>query len=70
MAFNQAELAADFLAALQAAAASPGVPAQATLANALAAAVKKQVVDNAIVVPTLLVAPPGGGPVTGTGQIT
>ncbi len=29
-----------------------------------------QLTNNAVVVPTLLVAPTGGGPVTGTGGIT
>jgi hypothetical protein len=40
------------------------------LANALASAVVSHITSSAVVVPTLLVAPGGGGPVTGTGTIT
>lgn len=39
------------------------------LANALAAAIAYEL-QQAIVVPVAMVAPPGGGPVTGTGVIT
>ena len=37
--------------------------------HALAVAVVNEITTNATVVPTLLVAPPNGGPVTGTGQV-
>ena len=36
----------------------------------LASAIVGYLQANATVVPTLLVAPPGGGPVTGTGTLT
>ena len=38
--------------------------------DGLVAAIFDQIVANAVVTPTLLVAPSGGGPVTGTGTIT
>lgn len=44
--------------------------ATTALANAIATAVVDHIKNNAVVVPTLLVAPGGGGPVTGTGTIT
>lgn len=37
---------------------------------AIATAVVAEIVANAVVNPTLLVAPSGGGPVTGTGTVT
>jgi hypothetical protein len=40
------------------------------MCDAIADAVVAHVVASAVVVPTLLVAPPGGGPVTGTATIT
>lgn len=40
-----------------------------SLANAIASKVIAEITANAIVLPTLLVAPTGGGPVTGTGEI-
>lgn len=40
------------------------------LCDEIAAAVVEHVTANAVVIPTLLVAPSGGGPVTGTGSIT
>lgn len=41
-----------------------------TLCSSIAEAVLAHIVANATVIPTLLVAPPLGGPVTGTGTIT
>ena len=38
--------------------------------NAIASAVIAEITANAMVFPLLLVAPPGGGPVTGTGTIS
>lgn len=38
--------------------------------NAIATAVLTEITTNAVVLPLLLVAPPGGGPVTGTGVVT
>lgn len=40
------------------------------LSYAIASAVVSHITSNAVVLPTLLVAPSGGGPVTGTGQVT
>ena len=40
------------------------------LCDAFAAAVVAHITSSAVVVPTALVAPPGGGPVTGVGTIT
>lgn len=42
----------------------------AALATAIASAVVTHITGNAVVTPTLLVAPPSGGPVTGTGAVT
>jgi len=39
------------------------------LSDAIASAVIAHLVANALVMPTLLVAPSGGGPVTGTGTL-
>lgn len=39
------------------------------LCDAIASAVLTHLVANAVVLPLLLVAPPGGGPVTGTGTL-
>ena len=39
-------------------------------AYAIAGAVVDEITENAMVLPALLVAPPGGGPVTGTGTVT
>lgn len=38
--------------------------------HALAGAIVDEITNNATVTPTLLVAPSGGGPVTGTGKVT
>jgi hypothetical protein len=38
--------------------------------TAIASAVVSHITSAAVVLPALLVAPPGGGPVTGTGVIT
>ncbi len=48
---------------------TPGPPLDA-FAAAIATAVVEHIKNNALVTPTLLVAPPGGGPVTGTGTVT
>jgi len=40
------------------------------LCDEIASAVVTHIKNNAVVNPTLLVAPSGGGPVTGTGTIT
>jgi hypothetical protein len=40
------------------------------LCDAIASAVVTHITGAAVVLPALLVAPPGGGPVTGTGVIT
>lgn len=48
----------------------PGDPASYALCDWIAAAVIAHIVANAEVVPTLLVASPSGGPVTGTGNVT
>ncbi len=40
------------------------------LCDELAAAVVDELTANAVVLPLLLVAPPGGGPVTGTGTVS
>ena len=45
-------------------------PQMELFCNALALAIIPYIVANATVQPTALVAPPGGGPVTGTGNIT
>jgi len=38
--------------------------------TAIASAVVSHITTSAVVLPALLVAPPGGGPVTGTGVVT
>ena len=40
------------------------------LCDAIATAVVAHITGAAVVIPTLLVAPPGGGPVTGTAEVT
>lgn len=45
-------------------------PATAALALAIATAVVTEITGNAVVVPLGLIAPAGGGPVTGAGTIT
>ena len=40
------------------------------LADAIAQAVVTHITSAAVVVPTLMIAPPTGGPVTGTGVVT
>lgn len=40
------------------------------MCDAIASTLLAHVTANATVLPTLLVAPPGGGPVTGTGSVT
>jgi len=44
--------------------------ALAAVCTAIATAVVSHIVAMGIVLPLLMVAPPGGGPVTGTGVIT
>jgi len=46
------------------------IAAQKADAYAIASAVVAEITTNAVVLPALLVAPPGGGPVTGTGTVT
>lgn len=52
----------------------PGVivpgPDTNAFCNAIAEAVVEHLQANAVVTPTALVAPSGGGPVTGTGKVT
>ena len=59
-------------AAFVAAGATPAGSATiaASIATAVAAAVIAEITSNASVLPTALVAPVGGGPVTGTGTVT
>lgn len=45
-------------------------PQMELFCNALANAIIPYIVANALVLPTALAAPPGGGPVTGTGTVT
>ena len=40
------------------------------LCDAIASTVLAHIIANAVVLPALLVAPPGGGPVTGTGTVS
>lgn len=44
-------------------------PDVATISNALATAIVNHIKNNAVVMPTALVAPTGGGAVTGTGTV-
>lgn len=67
MALDANALALDLTAALVAG--SP-ITTPAQLAQILADAVVSHIKDNAVVMPTALVAPAGGGPVTGTGTVT
>ena len=45
-------------------------PGLTAMCDALAGAVVAHLTTSGVVLPLLLVAPPGGGPVTGTGTIT
>lgn len=67
MALNDVALGTLITAELVAAAPMT-TPAQ--LGLAIAKAVVKHLKDDAVVTPTALVAPVGGGPVTGTGKLT
>ena len=71
MALSQATLAAKIVAEITA---LYGAPQNATIlqnfANALAKAIVDEIQANAVVLPTALVAPNGGGAVTGTGTVT
>ncbi len=69
--WNQAELAADILAAINAAGAAPGPTGALAMANGIAIAITKQATINAIVSPAGVPAPMSnaGGPVVGTGKI-
>lgn len=69
MALNAVTLGDSFKAAFVANGAADNA-ATTALCTALALAVVSHITTNGVVVPTLLVAPPGGGPVTGTGTIT
>jgi len=72
MALNATTLANAIKAALLA---NPATGAQNNAAldatcTAIATAVVSHITSSAVVLPALLVAPPGGGPVTGTGVVT
>lgn len=72
MALSAATLSAAMKTALLA---DPGTgavnnPALTKVCDAIAQAVVTHITTSAIVLPLLLVAPPGGGPVTGTGVVT
>jgi hypothetical protein len=45
-------------------------PALTALCDVISQACVEHMTANAVVLPLLLVAPPGGGPVTGTGTVT
>jgi cation transporter-like permease len=72
MPLDASRLAVAIRAALLADATSKAVDnaALTALCQAIAGAVIAEITANATIVPALLVAPPGGGPVTGTGGIT
>jgi hypothetical protein len=72
MTLNASALGAAIRAARLADAATKAVDNAALTAdsNAIASAVIAHITANAVVLPLLLVAPPGGGPVTGTGTVT
>lgn len=67
MALDANALALDLTTALLAGA---PITTPAQLAQIIADAVVNHIKTSAVVVPTLLVAPTGGGPVTGTGTVT
>lgn len=72
MPLNATTLASEIKAAILAepdAGAVDGAALEA-LSRAIASAVVTHVTVNALVLPTLMVAPPTGGPVTGTGVVT
>jgi hypothetical protein len=71
MPLNAATLATAIKAGLLA---NPATGAQdnaalAATCTAIASAVVSHITASAVVLPLLLVAPPGGGPVTGTGKV-
>ena len=70
MALDPSRLGTAIKAAMMSAGASDNA-ATTAFANGLAAAIVTEVVTNAEVQPTALLAPPGvaGGPVTGTGKV-
>jgi hypothetical protein len=72
MALSESTLSAAIKANLLAAPAAGAVDnaALTALCDAVAAAVVDHITAAAVVLPTLLVAPSGGGPVTGTGEVT
>ena len=67
MALDANALALDLTSRLVAAA---PIATAADLAQVIADAVVEHITNNAVVMPTALVAPTGGGPVTGTGTVT
>jgi hypothetical protein len=72
MALNPTTLANAIKSALLA---DPATGAQnnaalAAMCTAIATAVVTHITTSAVVVPVLLVAPPGGGPITGFGVVT
>lgn len=66
MALDANALALDITTGLLAAA---PITTAAQMAQVIADAVVNHIKDNAVVLPTALVAPGGGGPVTGTGSV-
>jgi hypothetical protein len=62
-------LAGDLYTALVGAGVCTANASTAALCTALASAIVEHVSTHAVITPTLLIAPPGGGPVTGTGTI-
>lgn len=69
MAIDLAKITLDVETGLIQAGASPASPLTAVMAQGIAQAIVNAL-KAATVTPTLLVAPTGGGPVTGTGTLT
>ena len=67
---NAATLSSALRAKLVLRAWAPDNAALTELCDDIAAAVVEHITASAVVVPTALVAPSGGGPVTGTGTVT
>jgi hypothetical protein len=71
MSLDASRISAAIATALQAAPVNAHAGAALTqFCDAIATAVVNEITGHAVVAPTLLVAPPGGGPVTGTGTVT
>lgn len=69
MALDANALATEMIANVTAAAAGGPVPTLDPILHALASAIVDHLKTNGVVLPTLLVSSPTGGPVTGTGTI-